>query len=108
MATYRNWDLAKAQLEGRMYYTGKPCSKCEQTLRYVSTYRCVKCIREQSRAPIKVYKRKREQTYVLKDCKHCGKQFRTFPSRISRGLGTYCSRPCAAIERAYKRRKEAA
>ena len=28
-------------------------------------------------------------------CERCGKQFRTYPSRLARGEGRYCSRACS-------------
>lgn len=39
-----NEDRVKAQLEGRITYTGKPCRNCNTTEKYVSNFVCVKCL----------------------------------------------------------------
>lgn len=31
---------------------------------------------------------------IFKNCLHCQKEFRTFPSNLKRGFGRYCSRVC--------------
>ena len=38
---------------------------------------------------------------VLRICKHCGKEFTTYPSRIKIGSGKYCSRECYYNGREY-------
>lgn len=32
---------------------------------------------------------------MLRNCQHCGKQFKTKPSEVKRGFGKFCSRSCA-------------
>lgn len=97
-------DRLNAQLEGRLHYHGKECKACGETLKYVNNYRCVFCthdeVRKQQRKPRKRII-KRTQTYWFTTCKHCGKEFRTFPSKIARGWSKFCGRACFGAERTH-------
>ena len=42
-------DREEAREAGEKYYTGKPCVKCGDTTRYVSSDRCVECARNNSK-----------------------------------------------------------
>lgn len=90
----------EAELAGLCKYERAPCNRCDNTVFYVSNNRCVACMRKQRRGKrASTYVRKRKQTYLFKLCAHCEVKFRTFPSRVVRGEGKYCSRACTVAAR---------